>query len=130
MSTHPSPDSYSSGINVTFRGPVFGCIDLVLNFMLSEVPFDGISKLATFEASATTVNYYDNVLQRTCQVMVPIALPAGVNHLRSRTTITVSRWSIFNRFFIRCSRVLARGTRRGILCDRYRPLMVAEFPSR
>jgi hypothetical protein len=94
MSTHPSPDSYSSGINITFRGPMLGCINLILNFMLSEVAFDRISKLATFEASATAVNYYDNVLQRTSQVMVPVALPAGVDHLRPRTAITVREWSV------------------------------------
>jgi len=79
---------------------MLGCINLILNFVLSKVPFDGVSKLATFEASATAVNYYDNVLQRTSQVMVPIALPAGVDHLRPRTAITVSKWSVSDRFSI------------------------------
>jgi hypothetical protein len=78
---------------------MLGCIDLILNFVLSEIAFDGVSKLATFEASATTINYYDNVLQRTSQVMMPIALPAGVDHLRPRTAITARKWSVFDRRF-------------------------------
>jgi hypothetical protein len=94
---------------------MLGCINLILNFVLSEVAFNGVSKLATFEASATTVNYYDNVLQRTSQVMVPIALPAGVDHLRPRTTITARKWSVFDRRFARVQGYL-HAEQDGIFC--------------
>jgi hypothetical protein len=73
---------------------MLGRVDLILHFMLSQVPLDRVSKLATFEASAATVHYYDNVLQRACQIMMPVALPAGVDHLRPRPTITVHEASV------------------------------------
>lgn len=57
------------------------CLDLVFGLEETEVIPDGVSKPTTLCARPATIDKHDNILKRTCQIVVPAPFEPGVDHL-------------------------------------------------
>lgn len=62
------------------RDPLGG-IYLVNGFIESEIAFDSVSQLSALKTSTSAINSDDDVLEPTCNVVMPISIEREVNHL-------------------------------------------------